>query len=67
VQFVIWKSKNDQYYWELVADNGETVAVSETYTRKASAKETIESIKQGASEASVLDCTDGSKYDRNLP
>lgn len=67
MRFNIWKSKDDQFYFELKGDNGETVAVSELYTRKQSAKDTIEAIKEGAADASVGDLTDGSKFDRDLP
>jgi uncharacterized protein YegP (UPF0339 family) len=65
--FSIWKSTNDQFYFEVVADNHETVAVSELYTRKESAQKTIEAIKKGASSATVLDMTKDSKYNRALP
>jgi uncharacterized protein YegP (UPF0339 family) len=67
VHFFIWKSTDDQFYFELQADNGETVAVSELYRRKQSAESTIAAIKEGAGSAGVIDMTDGSKYDRNLP
>lgn len=67
MHFSIWKSTNDQFYFELVADNNETVAVSELYVRKESAEKTIEAIKKGAASASVLDLTKESKYDRDLP
>jgi hypothetical protein len=67
MHFSIWKSKDDQFYFELKADNGETVAVSELYTRKESAKKTIESIKSGASSARIQDMTEGDKYDRVIP
>ena len=66
--FSIWKSKDDQYYWEAKGDNGETMAVSETYTTKASAKHAIEVVKTEASDGSVIDHTDGdSAFDRDLP
>jgi uncharacterized protein YegP (UPF0339 family) len=67
MRFYIWKSKNDEIYFELQGNNGETVAVSELYTRKQSAKDTIEAIKKGASTAGVSDMTEESKYDRSLP
>lgn len=67
MQFTIWKSKDDQYYWEAVGDNGETMAVSETYTTKASAKHAIGVIQTEAADADVLDCTDGSEFNRRLP
>ena len=67
MHFSIWKSIDDQFYFELKADNGETVAVSEMYTRKESAKRTIEVIQKGAAKADVFDHTAGEKYDRDLP
>jgi uncharacterized protein YegP (UPF0339 family) len=67
VHFSIWKSTDDQFYFELKTNNGETVAVSELYTRKESAKNTIEAIKDGAAKADVLDHTTGDKYDREWP
>jgi len=67
MHFNIWKSTDDQFYFELKGNNGETVAVSELYTRKQSAKDTIEAIKKGAASAGVSDLTGGSQYDRDLP
>jgi len=40
----IKKSVNSQYYWILVAANGQTLATSETYTTKQSCKDTAESV-----------------------
>lgn len=66
--FVIRKSKDGQFYWLLKGENQETVAVSETYTRKRSAEETIEAIKEDAGAALVLDLTeDVSPGVRRLP
>jgi len=64
--FVIRKSRDDQYYWLLKGENRETVAVSETYKRKQSAEDTIESIQNQAKGALVLDMTENA-YDRQLP
>jgi uncharacterized protein YegP (UPF0339 family) len=41
-----------------VASNGQVVATSESYMRKASALQTIESIKNNASAATLDDQTD---------
>lgn len=38
------KSVNGQYYWILVAANGEKLAMSETYTTKQACKETAEKV-----------------------
>jgi uncharacterized protein YegP (UPF0339 family) len=67
MHFSIWKSTDNQLYFELKGDNGETVAVSETYRRKESAEETIDAIKRGAASADVRDHSKGTKYDRELP
>jgi uncharacterized protein YegP (UPF0339 family) len=67
MHFSIWRSNDSQLYFELKGDNNETVAVSETYQRKESALETIESIKRSAASAEVRDHSNGTKYDRDLP
>ncbi|HET7417261.1 MAG TPA: YegP family protein [Solirubrobacterales bacterium] len=67
MHFSIWKSTDNQLYFELKGDNNETVAVSETYRRKESAEEAIAAIKRGAASADVLDHSKGTKYDRELP
>jgi uncharacterized protein YegP (UPF0339 family) len=41
----------------LKAINGQTVAVSESYTTKASVNKGIESVKKLAADASVVDTT----------
>ncbi len=57
MKFVIRKTSNGQFRFNLVAGNGQTVATSETYTRKASLMDTIESIKGSAGGATVDDQT----------
>lgn len=58
MRFVIWKSRDDQYYFVAKGDNGEVMATSETYTAKASAEHAIEVIMEQASEATILDMTE---------
>jgi uncharacterized protein YegP (UPF0339 family) len=58
MKFVVKKTSNGQFRFNLVASNGQTVATSETYTRKASALETIASIQKNAAVATVDDETD---------
>jgi uncharacterized protein YegP (UPF0339 family) len=58
MKFVLKKTSNDQFRFNLVASNGQVVATSESYMRKASALQTIESIKNKASAARVDDQTD---------
>ncbi|MEV4639894.1 YegP family protein [Actinoplanes sp. NPDC049548] len=57
MKFIVKKSSNGQFRFNMVASNGQTVATSETYTRKASALETIESIRKNAPGATVDDQT----------
>jgi uncharacterized protein YegP (UPF0339 family) len=58
VKFVVKKTSNGQFRFNLVASNGQVVATSETYTRKQSALDTIESIKKNVAAASIDDETD---------
>jgi len=57
MRFVVKKTSNGQFRFNVVASNGQVVATSETYTRKASALDTIESMKRGLSSAKVEDLT----------
>ena len=59
MKFVMKRTSNDQYRFNLVASNGQVVATSETYTRKASALDTIESMKKNVGSASIDDQTVG--------
>lgn len=56
-QIVKGKSAAQPYFWRIVASNGQTLAVSENYAQKASAKSAIESVKKSAGGASVEDLT----------
>jgi len=58
VKFVLKKTSNDQFRFNLVASNGQIVATSETYTRKQSALDTIESIQKNVAAATIDDQTD---------
>ncbi|PSK93486.1 YegP family protein [Taibaiella chishuiensis] len=55
-KFVITTATNGQYYFNLKADNGQTILTSEHYTNRASCNNGIESVKTNA--------TDDSRYDR---
>jgi uncharacterized protein len=55
MKFVMKKTSNGQFRFNMVASNGQIVATSETYTRKASALDTIESIKKNAASANLDD------------
>jgi uncharacterized protein YegP (UPF0339 family) len=53
VKFVVKKTSNGQFRFNLVASNGQVLATSETYTRKSSALDTIASIQKSAGSATV--------------
>lgn len=55
MKFVVKKSSNGEYRFNLVASNGQVVATSEGYKEKRSALATIESIKKNAGTASLDD------------
>lgn len=56
MKFVIKKSANTGQYWfRIVASNGQVLASSEQYVAKQSAKDAIESIKRSAAGADVDD------------
>jgi uncharacterized protein YegP (UPF0339 family) len=50
-------STTQPYYWRIVASNGQTLATSETYVSKDSAKSAINSVKASAATATVEDLT----------
>lgn len=57
VKFQIRKTSDGQFRFNLVARNGQVIATSETYSRKASALATIRSIQASAGAARVEDMT----------
>ena len=64
-KFELKKSKNDQYFFSLLAGNGQTILASEMYDAKASALAGIESVKKNAADDARyarLDGKDGSPY-----
>jgi len=50
-------SAAEPYYWRIVASNGQTLAVSENYAQKASAKSAVESVITSAGGAAIVDLT----------
>ncbi len=56
-KFEIKKSKDDQFYFNLKAGNGEVVVTSETYTTKQNCKKGIEFTQNNAADADVEDLT----------
>ena len=53
-KFIQHRSQDGQYYFTLVASNGETIAVSEMYKTKASMKKGILSVRNNAGRFEVL-------------
>ena len=51
------KSSDGQFYFNLVASNGETVATSERYTTKSNAERGIDAVRRAASTTEVKDNT----------
>jgi len=54
-KFELYKDKKGEFRFRLVAPNGQTIAVSEGYKTKASAKNGIDSIKKNASGADIVE------------
>jgi len=54
----IHKSKDKQYYFRIVAGNGQILAHSETYVQKESAKHAVQLIVDGAKDAEVSEVDD---------
>ena len=64
-KFELKKSKNDKFFFSLLAANGQTILASEMYEAKASALAGIESVKKNAADDarySRLNGKDGSPY-----
>lgn len=51
--FRIFSGEDGQWYFTLVAANGEVVAGGEGYTTKQSAKDGVEAVRRAAAEAEV--------------
>jgi uncharacterized protein YegP (UPF0339 family) len=56
-KFVVKKTSNGQFRFNLKAGNGEVIATSESYTTKAAALKGVESVKANAAGAEVVDET----------
>ena len=57
-KFVLRKGTTGKYHFNLVASNGQVIATSESYERKQSALNGIESVKSNAPGAEVDDQTE---------
>ena len=56
-KFVLKEGSGGKYHFNLVAGNGQVIATSETYERKESALNGIESVKTNAPDAATDDQT----------
>jgi uncharacterized protein YegP (UPF0339 family) len=56
-RFEIQWSKDKKYYFELIAPNNETIAVSETYTSKDACMDGAKAVKKYAPTAPIKDKT----------
>ena len=56
-KFVLSKGSTGKYHFNLVATNGQVIATSQTYERKESALNGIESVKNNAPDAEIDDQT----------
>lgn len=54
-KFELWKDKKGEWRWNLIARNGQVIAVSEGYTTKAGAKGGIRSVRLNAPLARVVE------------
>ncbi|MFV0680428.1 YegP family protein [Ottowia sp.] len=64
-KFQLKKSKNDKFYFSLLASNGQAILSSEMYEAKASAVNGIDSVKKNGGDTSRYDkltSKDGSPY-----
>lgn len=56
MKFVLYKDARGEWRWRFKAANGNIICVSsEGYSSKQSAQQSIESIKKGAPDASVIE------------
>jgi uncharacterized protein YegP (UPF0339 family) len=62
-KFVIKQADNGQFYWNLLANNNEVIAVSEMYATKQACKNGIEAAKSVVATAPIDDQT--AKSDTN--
>lgn len=54
-KFQIFRGRDYQYYFRLIAGNGEIIATSEGYTTKQSAQHGVDAVKRLAPNAMVFD------------
>jgi len=56
-KFEVFKDAKGEYRFRLIAPNGETIATGEGYVAKAGCMNGIESIKENAPKAKIVDLT----------
>lgn len=52
----IFKGTNNQYYFRIVAENDEIIAISEAYTNKTNCKNGIKSVRENVN-SDIIDLT----------
>jgi len=57
MRFEIHRASGGQYYWRIVASNGQVLATSETYYNKADAQSAAESVRSSVGSAQIHDYT----------
>jgi hypothetical protein len=57
-KFEISKDKAGKFRWHPKAANGEIIAASQAYEKKANAEKGIEAVKKAAADATVVDLTE---------
>ncbi len=56
-KFEVYKDEKGEYRFRLKAPNGEIIAVGEAYASKAGCVNGIESVKENAPKAKIVDLT----------
>jgi len=57
MRFEVRRSAGGQYYWRIVAPNGQVLAKSEAYQSKSAAQSAARSVKSSAAGAPIYDYT----------
>ncbi len=57
MKFKIKKNRKDEFFWVLVANNGEPICTSEGYTARENAVKSINRLKLDAPMAEIVDTT----------
>ena len=56
-KFELYKDADGKFRFRLIAPNGEIIAVSEAYDAKAGCQNGIDSVKENAPKATIVDLT----------